>query len=89
MISYSFILTNSINYEGTWVLGVVSSLNEAKMYFEEKLKDKRDVFNCIEYNVKVFNGTQKICTFRFNTKTRLLEKQELMFGEIGDENLLF
>lgn len=35
---YSYILIDKIQYEGTWIIGVVYSLEEATVYFDNNIK---------------------------------------------------
>lgn len=68
---YSYILIDVIPYDGTWINGVVNSLEEATVYFDNKVKRESDYF---DHYVEVYDGTQKISIFKFNVKTRTLER---------------
>lgn len=102
---YSYILINRVDYELSGLIGVVNSLEEATVYFDNKVKhyqkpkkmsDEELVqralidnweIDYIHHYVEVYDGTQKICTFKFNDKTRTLEKQEKKNNELGDDTL--
>jgi hypothetical protein len=38
------------------------------------------------YWVEVWNGTQRVCIYKFNTLTKMLDKQKPRFGESESEN---
>ena len=96
-MTYSYILLSGMHYEGPWIHGVVHSLGEALQYFvnkqeiresemsEEEKLERKDYFF---HYVQVWSGTLRICTYDFNSKSRTLEKQELSYGEKGDETLV-
>ena len=83
----SYILIFTMPYDGTWIEGVVKNLDEALEFFlnktsneesddktsNEELDDnyKDDYY---AYFVEVWNGTKKICTYKFNMSTKLLDK---------------
>lgn len=88
MENYSYILISNILYEGTWVEGVVQSLDEALSYFSKTVKPNKLKDNSSEelvtdnwedeyctYWVQKWQGTRKISTYKYNTKTGLLEEQ--------------
>ena len=56
---YSYLLLLSMEYEGPWIRGIVSSLKEALEYFDEEVKQDDDSFY---YEVEVWDGLQRICT---------------------------
>ncbi len=85
---YSYILIDRVDYEPSGLLGVVNSLEEATVYFDNKVKHYQEPqkmsdeelvqralmdnweIDYFKHYVEVYNGTQKICTFKFNVKTR-------------------
>lgn len=93
---YSYILINRVDYQPSSLLGVVDSLEEAIVYFDNKVKHYQEQprkmsdeeliqralmdnweLEYYNYYVEVYDGTQKICVYKFNVTTRTLEKQEL------------
>jgi hypothetical protein len=97
---YSYILVDripaftSVEKSSTWINGVVNSLEEAQIYYDNKVKlyqepqkmSNEDLIqraltdnwelDYIHHYVEVYDGTQKISIFKFNTKNRRLEEQE-------------
>lgn len=99
MNSYSYILVDTIPYEGSWIRGVVKNLSDALEYYDKNVKKHQEPNSMsnnelieralmdnweIDYYVEVWDNTQPICTFRFNTKMRTLEKEKLKLHEIDD-----
>jgi hypothetical protein len=68
----SCILLSSLAYEGPWILGVVESLDQALDYFLENIENKKEEY--WTYTVEKWDGTQRVCSYEFNTETRLLEE---------------
>jgi hypothetical protein len=83
---YSYVLLRRCSYDGPYLLGVVNNLNDAHNYYNKNInnKDQDD-----DFIVQVWKNTRRICTFIFNTETKLLEKQEKKPWELGDDNLNF
>ena len=94
----TYILITSLPYEGLWIHGIVQTLVEASEYFSNMIKAQRsqelvqralddnwedDYFS---YWVEKWRGTQRLCTYKYNTKTKLLVKQPKRLGEIDDES---
>jgi hypothetical protein len=85
-MTYSYLLLSSINYEGTWTLGIVDSLDEALEYYTnlEQIKNTtEDWIDYIDYRVEVWDKTQKICTYKYSIRTNLLDLQEKKLNELG------
>lgn len=78
MISY--LLLSSLDYEGPWILGIVESLEQALEYFLENVENKKEEY--FTYTVEKWNDTQRVCTYQFDTVSRLLEKQPKCFGDL-------
>lgn len=94
----TYILIITLPYEGPWIKGVAHSLDEASEYFSNKIQAKRtqelvlraladnweeDYFS---YWAEKWRGTQRICTYKYNTKTKTLVKQPKRFGEEGEND---
>lgn len=77
----SYILISSIEYEGYWIHGVVQSLDEALEYFTQLKTDYP--LELFSYRVEKWRCTEHICTYKYNTKMKVLEKQPTKFGETG------
>lgn len=71
MIQY--VLLEKIRYEGTWILGVVSSLDEALEYLSQidNIYTKSDDY--ISYWIEEWDKTKKLRTYKYNNITHLLE----------------
>ena len=67
-----------MEYDGIWIRGIVNSLSEALEYFDENTKDDEYV----SQYVQVWSKIQKNCTFKFNAKSRSLEKQKLRLKNV-------
>lgn len=90
---YQYVLLEKIQYEGTWILGVVSSLNEALEYFSINIKNSKneheesngenlDWGDYVSYWVEEWDKTKRLHTYKFNTRSCLLEKQKPRRGEL-------
>ena len=77
----AFILMSTLPYEGVWIKGVVQTLEEASQYFSDEIDDEY-----FSYFAEKWQGTQKICTYEYDTKTKMLVKQRLQFGEKGNDS---
>jgi hypothetical protein len=81
---YQYVLLETILYEGQWILGVVDNLDRALEYFSQNTKpcDDKDWENYISYWVEEWDKTKRLRTYKYNTKTRLLDKQKPRRGEL-------
>ena len=82
---YQYVLLKTLPYEGMWILGVVSTLDEALEYFSIKIKKSEDEnLDYFSYWVEEWNKTKRLRTYEYNTRTCLLEKQEPRCGELQE-----
>lgn len=71
----SYILIFTMPYDGTWIEGVVKNLDEALEFFINKTsKTRNDNDDYFSYWVEVWDGTKKICKYKFNMSTKVLDK---------------
>jgi hypothetical protein len=83
MEKVSYLLISRMPYEGPWIHGVVQSLDEALEYFTQlNVDDPHEYFS---YWVEKWCYTEHICTYKYNLKMKLLEKQPTKFGETGEK----
>ena len=73
MIQY--VLLEKIQYEGTWILGVVSSLDEALEYLSQidNIYTKSDDY--ISYWIEEWDKTKRLRYYKYNNITHLLENK--------------
>lgn len=72
---HQYVLLEKIRYEGTWILGVVSSLDEALEYLSkiDNMYTKSDDY--ISYWIEEWDKTKRLRYYKYNNITHLLEKK--------------
>lgn len=74
-----YVLLEKIQYEGIWILGVVSSLDEALEYLSQIDNEytKTDYFEqYISFWIEEWDKTKRLRTYKYNNITHLLEKKD-------------
>lgn len=72
---HQYVLLEKIRYEGTWILGVVSSLDEALEHLSkiDNIYTKSDDY--ISYWIEEWDKTKKLRTYKYNNITHLFENK--------------
>jgi hypothetical protein len=76
-----YVLKETMCYGGTWVLAVVNNLDEALEYFSENIDNNNEEYGSTYY-VEEWKETKRICSYKYNTKTHLLDKQKPRPGDL-------
>ena len=82
---YQYVLLQTLPYEGTWILGVVNNLDKALEYFSINIKKSEDEnLDYFSYWVQEWDKTKRLHTYKYNTRSCLLEKQKARPGELEE-----
>lgn len=68
-----YVLLEKIQYEGIWILGVVSSLDEALEYLSQIDNIYTHSHDYISYWIEEWDKTKKLRTYKYNNITHLLD----------------